>query len=134
MGLTGLETKLLKAVVAPAGRRLSIEELAETVSCKPDTIYQRLTDNPDFRELFKEALTGSLTGEVPEILNAFSDQAKSGSFKHGKLILEITGVYKEDKKHTLDVNVHEAEMPFKSDEERRAFLQATLSEVLQDAE
>ena len=130
MGLTGLEARLLKAIATPIGRRLSVEELADAASCKPDTIYQRLQENPEFHELFKQALTGSLTAEIPEILNAFTQHAKGGSFKHGKLILELAGIYKEDKKQTLAINVHESEVPFKNDEERHKFLQATLSDVL----
>lgn len=130
--MTELETRILKVVVSAGGHRLSIEELANEVGCTADTVYKRLSDKPEFQELFKEALVNSLTAELPGIFGSFVDEAKAGSFKHGKLLMELTGVYKEDKNSTINVNMREAEEPFKSDEDRRSFLKATLSGLLQE--
>ena len=132
MSLTELETKILRSVVSSSGRRLSIDELAAVTGCSTETIYNRLMKKAEFQELFKEALTNSLIPEMPEVLNSFIDEGKKGSFKHGKLLLEITSIYKENKKITADVNVHESEEPFKSAEERKAFLKETLSGIIMD--
>lgn len=132
MGLTDLETKILKAVAAGGGSRMTIEQLADAASCSADTIYQRLANKPDFQELFKQTLVNSLTAEMPEVFSSFIKEAKGGNFKHGKLLMELAGIYKEDKKQTIDVNFHEAEQPFKDDNERKKFLRATLSDVLSE--
>jgi AcrR family transcriptional regulator len=134
MNLTDLEMRILKAVAANGGARMTIEQLAHVANCSADTIYQRLANKQDFQELFKEALVNSLTGEMPEVLSSFVEEAKGGSFKHGKLLMELTGIYKEDKKVTHNVNLREVEQPFKDDSERKKFLKATLSEIFVEEE
>jgi len=130
MALTDLEKKVLKIVSSEAGRRLTVEELADRVGCQASTVYKRL-QNKEFRDLFMEAMRNSIAASVPEVMNAFIDRAKTGSFKHGKLILEVSGIYEETKNIKADVGMSE-ESPFKDDNETKDFLKKTLSAALSD--
>ena len=55
-------------------------------------------------------------------------EAKAGSFKHGKLILELSGLYNEETNLNVNATVAVGESPFKSEEDRSKFLKATLQE------
>ena len=127
LNLTELEEKLLK-VAANRGGRLSLEELARDAECDVAQIYKRLQNN-SFRTLFTETLRHSLSAEVPGILNAFIAEAHKGSFKHGKLLLEIAQMYTEEKKVTGDFSVRESESPFVSEEEKKKFAEQTLGKL-----
>lgn len=127
--LSAVERRILKAVRETARSRITLESLAEKAKCKPDIIYKRLEENEEFNRLFKETMVTSLLVEVPEILHVFVEKAKEGSFKHGKLILDIAGVYEEKKKIDLNGTVNVEESPFASPEERREFLKATLARL-----
>lgn len=105
--------------------RLTVEQIAIEVGCKPDFICKRLSDL-EFRRLFFETLKSSLAVETPAILKRFVEEARNGSFKHGKLILEISGLYSEETNINLRGKLDVTESPFKSDEDRAAFLKATL--------
>ncbi len=129
MALSNLDTKILKAAALKAdGNRLSVEEIAVNVGCTPDTIHKRLQSD-EFRGLFIETVKNSLVSEIPKVLNAFVSKAVSGSFQHGKLVLEIAGAYTETKNIKADLGIKEGESPFKNDEERRAFLSETLGKL-----
>jgi len=128
VAFTALEEKILKTLASLGGdRRVSVEELADIVECKPETIYTRLHRNEEFRETFKAVLKNSLVGEIPAVLQSFVDIAKQGSFKHQKLFLELVGMYQEKQQIQADIRSVTTEIPFKDDQERDSFLQATLS-------
>ena len=126
--LTELETKILKEAGNAKEGRMSVEELAERVGCKSETIYKRLNDD-NFRQLFMEASKAALAARVPKILDKFVELAEKGEFKHGKLILEIAGAYTEKKDIKADIGNVEGESVFKNDEERRALLMETLNRI-----
>lgn len=127
MELTDLETKILKAVHGHGNRRLSVEEIADSVGCRPDTVYKRLQKD-EFRQMFFEATKNSLSADVPVILNAFVDAAKNGSYKHGQLILEMAGAYDSTQKVQAEISSVE-ESPFKDDKDKKEFLKKTLEKI-----
>ncbi len=129
MDLTLLEEKILKTLSTMTdNRRVSIYELAQKVGCAEDTILKRL-QKPEFRGIFMETLKNTMVSEVPEILNAFMEQAKAGSFKHGKLIFEMVDFYHEKKETKIDIGVREGESIFKDETERKALLMETLGRL-----
>jgi len=132
MGLTELETRLLKTAAA-SGSRITVEQLAKKAGCQADTIHRRL-QNEEFRSLFIETMKSSLTAEVPAVLNSFVEAAKAGSFQHGKLVLEIAGAYSDKKEIKANIGVSEGESPFKDDDDRKAFLKETLGKLNLDGE
>lgn len=134
MDLTILEEKILKTLATMTdNRRVSIYELAKKVGCTEDTILKRL-QKPEFRGIFMETLKNTLVSEVPEILNAFMEQAKAGSFKHGKLIFEMTDFYHEKKETKIDIGLQTGESVFKDDDERKTLLMETLGRLSNEEE
>ena len=127
--LTDVEERILLVAgdYSPGGR-LSAEELAEKADTSVQVVYEKLQD-PQFRDMFLEVMTNSLSAEVPSILNAFVSKGKEGSFKHGKLLLEIAGVYHEKKEIKGKVGVSDSEEPFKDEEQKTAFMQDTLKRL-----
>ncbi len=121
--LTELEAKVLKALSRAGNNRVSVEELAERVGCKTETIYSKLQE-AGFRRLFLEVMNNTVVADVPEVLNSVRDAAKQGQYQQAKMILELAGVYENRTK--VEATVHVGENPFKDDAERREFLRRTL--------
>jgi len=126
--LTKTEKNILKAVGECGSTSLTAHGIAEKAGCSPAFVCEKLKD-PDFKTLFREVMEASLSAEVPEILKTFTEAAKQGSFKHGKLILELTGVYSEKQRVEMSGKVDLGDSPFKNEEERNEFIQTTLSKV-----
>lgn len=121
--LSRLEKRILKEVVRAYGRRLTMEELATASNTTVEKVY-RCLERPEFRQLFVESMQVSLVADTPSILNKFAELAKAGQFNHGKLILEIAGVYTEKQK--LEAEIRTFDSPFKTDEERERFIEALI--------
>ncbi len=129
--LTRIDKKLLQ-VAANLGQdeRVDIRRIADEIGRSPQFVYQRLQD-PEFRSMFLEAIRMSLMAETPAILQKFVEMAKAGSFKHGKLILEIAGAHEDGTKVTHEGSVtHIGEVPFADEQQRGAFIRATLTKYL----
>lgn len=108
--------------------RMTPEQLAQRAECSLATFYRKL-QREDFRELFLATIRHSLTPHTPAILSTFVKQALAGSFQHGRLVLEITGIYQEEKKVVGDITLREGESPFKDDAQRARFARATLDKL-----
>ncbi len=114
--------------------RMSVEQIAKGTNCSVDYIYDKLT-NENFRNLFFDVLKSALAIETPSILEKFVSEAQNGSFSHGKLVLELAGMYNESKNVNLKAQVSMDNSPFANKEERTEFLKATLEDFLtEDAE
>ena len=130
--LSRKDRKILQFAAQSGGmglERLTVEQISKGTGCSADFIYKRLAD-PDFKTLFFETLKTSLAVETPAILKTFVEAAKSGSFKHGKLILELAGLYSEEANLNLKTKVELGESPFKSEEAKVNFIKATLGKYL----
>jgi hypothetical protein len=64
--------------------------------------YYRAFDKPEFKELYKSQSKALVDQSIAPVLNTFVREALRGSFQHGKVILEMAGLYSE--KSTIDVN------------------------------
>lgn len=129
--ISAKERKLLAAALKCGEQRLTVKALAEEAGVKSAFVHEKLK-NPEFRQLFIEAIQTGITAETPAILHTFAQAAKEGSFQHGKLILELTGVHQDKQKVDISAKIEHNESLFKSDEERQAFLSATLSKLKGD--
>ncbi len=123
--ISSKDKKLLEAVLSCGRERLTIDAIAVRAGLKPDYVCDRLRD-PVFRTMFAEAAQSSLIGETPSILYEFAQQAKAGSFKHGKLILEITGLHQEKQRVELDAKV-EVDTDLFTKEERQTLIKTITS-------
>lgn len=127
--LSKVEKKILTAALECGQQRLTAEAIAGIAGCSAALVCKKL-QRPEFRQLFVEAVQSSLVVETPAILHTFTQAAKEGSFKHGKLVLEMAGVYQEKQKVELGGKVEVGDSPFKTDDERREFLESTVSRYL----
>lgn len=133
MSLSRTEKAILRAASELGGGRITPVQLAEAAGCNVATVVNKL-QNLEFRSLFYEVLKNSLAPEVPEILQSFLNQARQGSFKHGKLILEIAEFHHDKQQIGVDMAVSTVEDPFKDDEERSEWLKNTLQAVIGEEE
>lgn len=126
------EKKMLQTALNSGGHRVTLEVLAKESGRSINYVYQKLQE-PTFKELFMEALRGSLLAEVPEIMGAFVMKAKEGSFSHGKLLLEIAGIYNNESNINIKAQIEAKQAPMLNESEKAAFVRATLAEYLPDS-
>lgn len=125
--LTKEERKMLQTALNSGGKRVTLELLAKDCNRSVNFVYQKLQE-PAFKELFMDALRGSLLAEVPEIMGAFVTKAKEGSFPHGKLLLEIAGIYNNESNLNIRAQIEAKQAPMMSEDEKMEFVRATLAE------
>ena len=126
-GFTDLEKRILR--ILNERPHLRLLQIADKAGCQPSTIYRRLEEKPEFREAYLQVGISGVTGAAPAILDVFTSKALSGSFKHGKLLLEIAGIYQKKQQVNTQISVRDEGPIFKSDRERRDYLRATLDEL-----
>lgn len=125
---TPSQKKILATVRSCGQDNLTADVLALKAGIKIEKLYEVLAD-PEFREIFNGVVRTSVLAETPAILHKFIEEGKQGSFPHGKLVLELAGIHQDKQKLELEGNVEFTETPFKSDDEKRAFVEATLSKI-----
>ncbi len=96
--LTPAEKRLIEALLDPGNRFKSISEICDTAKCGRRTYY-RAFDRPRFREEYKRQAAALSERHLGQVMNAFVREATRGSFQHGKVLLEMAGVYSEKTKH-----------------------------------
>ena len=122
------EKKILTEAMNCGAQKLTVTAIAKKVGVKPEYVVEKLK-KPEFRQLFVESMQDGIVAEAPAILHSFVNAAKEGSFQHGKLILELAGVHQENQRIDLHAKMEVEQSLFKSDDERRDFLKATLAEI-----
>lgn len=96
--LTPAEKRLIEALLDPGNRFKSISEICNTVNCGRQAYY-RAFNKPHFREAYKRQAAALSERHLGQVMNAFVKEATRGSFQHGKVLLEMAGVYSEKTKH-----------------------------------
>lgn len=101
-GVTLSEQKLLEVLLNPENRMKSITDICGIAKCDRKTYYrafakQEFIDayNTKSKELVKQA--------VAPVINTFIREAQRGSFQHGKVLLEMAGMYAEKQEIKADV-------------------------------
>jgi hypothetical protein len=98
------ELKLLKTLLNPKNRNLSITEKTEQAGISRQMYYYYMKKQ-GFVDLLRKASKNLVVSEIPDIIHAFVNEAKKGSFKHGKLLLEMSEMY-SDKIEISSTSVH----------------------------
>ena len=96
--LTPTEKRLIEALLEPNNRFKSISEICDTAKCSRNTYY-RAFNKPHFREEYKRQAAALSERHLGQVMNAFVREATRGSFQHGKVLLEMAGVYSEKTKY-----------------------------------
>lgn len=88
------EEKLLEVLLNPQYRMKSITDICGIAGIDRSTYYRAFA-KPGFNELYKQKSIELVNQQVAPVINAFVAEAKRGSFQHGKVLLEMGGVYTE---------------------------------------
>lgn len=104
---TEKEKNLLEVLLNPENRMKSITDICKLAKCTRPVYYEAFA-KPEFVEIYNKQSVDLVKQNVASVINTFVREAQRGSFQHGKVILEMAGVYteKSDVKvsGTLDVN------------------------------
>lgn len=92
--LTNAENSLLEALLNPENRMKSVTEICKLAKIERVTYY-RAFQKPEFVEIYKSRSVDLVKQNVASVLNTFVREAQRGSFQHGKVILEMAGLYAE---------------------------------------
>ena len=98
--LTPAEKRLIEALLDPGNRFKSISETCNVAKCSRNAYY-RAFNKSHFREEYKRQAAALSERHLGPVMNAFVREATRGSFQHGKVLLEMAGVYAEKSKHEL---------------------------------
>lgn len=97
---TEKEKILLELLLTPEHRTKSITEICR-LACCTRTIYYDAFKKPAFNALYESKTRELVKQSIGPVINTFVREALRGSFQHGKVILEMAGLYSE--KSTLEL-------------------------------
>ena len=115
---TEKEKALLEILINPDYRMKSITDICKAAKCTRN-IYYTAFEKPEFVKLYKELSESIVQQSIAPVINAFVREAKRGSFNHGKVLLEMAGLYnKKDDDDTKTINlIHSIPRPAKDGDE-----------------
>lgn len=120
---TPKEYNILEVLLNPEHRMKSITDICRIALCSR-TVYYEAFAKPEFRALYEAKAKDLVKQSIAPILNTFVREALKGNFNHGKLLLEMAGLYVE--KQRLDIAGDVTLTPM-SREERRARISELMS-------
>lgn len=91
---TKKEQNLLNALLDPANRLKSISDICKIAKCSRQVYYDAFK-KPEFVDHYKQESKALASKHIGQVLNAFVKEASRGSFQHGKVLLEMAGLYQE---------------------------------------
>lgn len=101
---TEKEKNLLEVLLNPENRMKSITDICKLANCSRPIFYEAFS-KPEFVTVYEQKSKELIKQSVGPVLNTFVREALRGSFQHGKVVLEMAGVYTE--KHETNVNVNQ---------------------------
>jgi hypothetical protein len=105
--LTDKEKNLLEVLLNPENRMKSITDICKLAKCSRPVYYEAFS-KPGFVEIYKKRSMDMVKQSIASVLNTFIREAQRGSFQHGKILLEMAGMYTEssDVKVSGEVNTN----------------------------
>lgn len=91
---TEKEKNLLEVLLNPENRMKSITDICKLAKCTRPVYYEAFA-KPGFVSIYNKQSVDLVKQNVASVLNTFIREAQRGSFQHGKVILEMAGVYTE---------------------------------------
>lgn len=92
--LTEKEKNLLEVLLSPENRMKSITDICKLAKCTRPVYYDAFS-KPGFVEIYNKRSVDLVKQSVASVLNTFVREAQRGSFQHGKVLLEMAGMYTE---------------------------------------
>lgn len=105
--LTKAEQSLLEALLNPENRMKSVADICKAAKVDRSTYY-RAFQKQEFVEVYNRHSVNLVKQNVASVINTFIREAQRGSFQHGKVILEMAGIYaeKQDIKVSGSMNIN----------------------------
>lgn len=103
--LTEKEKSLLEVLINPENRMKSITDICKLAKCTRPVYYEAFS-KPEFVEEYNRRSADLIKQSVASIINTFVREAQRGSFQHGKVILEMAGLYTENSNIKLSGEVN----------------------------
>ena len=91
---TEKEKALLEVLLNPDYRMKSITDICRIAKCARSTYYEAFS-KPGFVDLYNQYSNDLIKQSVAPVINTFIREAQRGSFQHGKVILEMAGMYSD---------------------------------------
>lgn len=91
---TEKEKNLLEVLLNPENRMKSITDICKLAKCTRPVYYEAFSKS-GFVEIYKQGSVDLVKQSIGSVLNTFIREAQRGSFQHGKVILEMAGIYTE---------------------------------------
>jgi len=88
------ELALLRVLLNPEHANKTITDKVEIAGIDRSMYYYYMK-KPDFLSLIRSSSMNLVSSGVTDIIHAFMDKAKGGSFKHGKVLLEMAGMHSD---------------------------------------
>ena len=111
--LTENDKRLLEVLLNPDYRMKSITDLCNIAKISR-MAYYRAMEKPEFKSLYKAKSKELVDNAIAPVLNTFVREALRGSFQHGKVILEMAGLYSDKQQIEvtggIDVNLSRSEI------------------------
>ena len=98
------ERKLLEVLLNPEFRTATVTDLCKQAGISRQAYYQ-IFKKPAFVAYYESQARDLVREAVGPVINAFVKAAKEGSYPHGKVILEMAGLYTESKNVTLNATL-----------------------------
>jgi hypothetical protein len=99
--LTEKEKSLLEVLINPENRMKSITDICKLANCTRPVYYEAFS-KPEFVEVYNKYSVDLVKQSVASVINTFVREAQRGSFPHGKVILEMAGLYTDKLDLTLE--------------------------------
>lgn len=94
---TRVERAILEVLLNPKFRLKPVTTICKEVGCSRTTYYTAM-DKPEFKAYYKEMCLKFVEASIGPVVNSFVLEAKKGSYNHGKVILDMAGLYSDKKK------------------------------------
>ncbi len=97
---TPCEQRILEVLLNPENRDKTVKEKCRIAEVDRKTYYKAFK-KPEFADLVKDESRQLVLAAVLPIIHTFIKKGKKGSYQHGKVILEMAGLYQEKTKTEL---------------------------------
>ena len=101
---TTAEQKLLEVLLNPEFRGKSKTDICQIAGISRQTYYDAFK-KPEFVAYYEAQARDLVREAVGPVINAFVKEAKKGSYPHGKVVLEMAGLYAEAKNVNLNATL-----------------------------
>ena len=100
--LTNAEKRVLNILSDKKSANMSVAEICRAAKIG-QTTYYKILKSPQFKEYLSSSLRQYIDQNKLQIIDVFIKAALTGSYKHGKLLLELSGDYKHQVKQDVDI-------------------------------